>query len=213
MNHWQPRSIAIVCVLLSALAVAGCSESPQEKYNDATSKLQDAKKARQKAKDTVADAKKEVKDAKQELDKAQDKLQEARQKVIAATQAVNKTVNDEVLFRTLQRSVLNKDEFAKSAISVGVNNRVVTLTGTVPDQKTHKKALQVVRDQAGVANVNDQLEVADGQNGAPKPADAGTGNNADKTPKQGSNDTSSNAGQGQSSAQPQADQPQEGQSQ
>lgn len=200
MNHWQPRSIAIVCVLLSALAVAGCSESPQEKYNDATSKLQDAKKARQKAKDKVADAKEEVKDAKQGLDEAQDKLQEARQKVIAATQAVNKTVNDEVLFRTLQRSVLNKDEFAKSAISVGVNDRVVTLTGTVPDQKTHKKALQVVRDQAGVASVNDQLEVADGKNGAPQPADAAAGNNAD-TAKQNANNDS-----GQS-------QPQDGQSQ
>ena len=153
--------------MLAMLVAAGCSQSPQEKYNDATNNLNDAKKARKQAQDNVADAREQVQDAQKKLSKAQDKLQQARQKVIAATQAVNKTVNDEVLFRTLQKKLLDNDKFSKSAISVGVDQRVVTLTGTVPDQDTRKQALQAVRSQPGVASVNDQLQVSAGKNGAP----------------------------------------------
>ncbi len=155
--------------MLAALVAAGCSESPQEKYNDATSHLNDAKKARKQAQDDVADARKQVQKAKKQLSNAQDKLQQKRQKVIAATQAVNKTVNDEVLFRTLQKKLLDNDNFSKAAISVGVNKRVVTLTGTVPDQETHKQAVQAVRSQPGVASVNDQLQISGGNDGAPSP--------------------------------------------
>lgn len=169
MTQRQSRFTVIVCLMLATLVAAGCSESPQEKYNDATSNLNDAKKARKQAQDNVADARKQVQKAQKKLSDAQDKLQQKRQKVIAAKQAVNKTVNDEILFRTLQKKLLDNDKFSKAAISVGVNQRVVTLTGTVPDQATHKQAVQAVRSQPGVASVNDQLQVSDGKNGAPSP--------------------------------------------
>ena len=179
MTQRPSRFIVIACLMLAALIVAGCSESPQEKYNDATSHLNDAKKARKQAQDKVADAREKVQDARKNLREAQDKLQQARQKVISATQAVNKTVNDEVLFRTLQKKLLDNDEFSKAAISVGVDKRVVTLPGTVPDEKTHKQAVQAVRNQPGVASVNDQLQVSDGKNGAPQADDsAGQNGNA-----------------------------------
>ncbi|KEZ76796.1 periplasmic protein [Salinisphaera hydrothermalis C41B8] len=161
--------------MLATLIAAGCSESPQEKYNDATSNLNDAKKARKQAQEKVADAREKVQDAQKNLKQAQNKLQQARQKVISATQAVNQTVSDEVLFRTLQKKLLDNDEFSKSAISVGVNQRVVTLTGTVPDQDTRKKAVQAVRSQPGVESVNDQLQVSNGKNDASQSGGGDTG--------------------------------------
>lgn len=161
--------------MLATLLAAGCSESPQEKYNDATSHLNDAKKTRKQAQEKVADAREQVQDAQKKLKQAQDKLQQARQKVIAATQAVNKTVNDEVLFRTLQKKLLDSDKFSKAAISVGVNQRVVTLTGTVPDQNTRKQAVQAVRNQPGVASVNDQLQVSNDKNDAAQSGSKQTG--------------------------------------
>ncbi|HET7313341.1 BON domain-containing protein [Salinisphaera sp.] len=166
MTLSQSRFITVVCLLLATLAVAGCSESPQEKYNDAISNLHDAKNERQQAKEKVADAREQVQDAQKKLNQAQEQLQQAQQEVNSAMQAVNKTVNDEVLFRTLQKKLLNSDKFSESAISVGVNHRVVTLTGTVPDQQTRKQAAQVVRNSAGVASVNNQLQVTNGNNDA-----------------------------------------------
>lgn len=159
MTYRQSRFTVIVCLMLTALFVVGCSQSPQEKYNDAMSKLSDAKKDRDKAKDKVKDARQQVQDDQDKLDKAQAKLDKANQKVASANQAVDKVVNDDVLFRTLQKKLLDDDTFSDSAISVGVSHRVVTLTGTVPDQDTRKRATKVVRNQAGVASVNNQLQV------------------------------------------------------
>ena len=101
------------------------------------------------------------------LNEAEAKLKEARNKVEAASQVVNKTVNDEVLFRTIQREVLDKKEFDKAAISVGVKNRVVTLTGNVPDEDTRKRAVKLAREQAGVKDVNDELQVGEDKTSAP----------------------------------------------
>lgn len=180
--------------MLAALIVAGCSESPQEKYNDATSHLNDAKKARKQAQDKVADAREQVQDAQKNLKNAQNKLQQARQKVISATQAVNKTVNDQVLFRTLQKKLLDNDAFSKAAISVGVDKRVVTLTGTVPDEKTRQQAVQTVHNQPGVASVNDQLQVSNGNNGAPQTDNSAgqNGNASDSGKSQGQDDSNDN---------------------
>lgn len=159
MTHRQSRFVVLVCLVLTVLLAAGCSESPQEKYNDAMSKLNDAKKTRQQAQQKVSDARQTIQDDQKKLKEAQGKLDEANQKVATANHSVDKVVNDDVLFRTLQKKLLNDDQFSDAAISVGVNHRVVTLTGTVPDQDTRQQAAKVARSQAGVAHVNNQLQV------------------------------------------------------
>lgn len=165
MIHRQPRFLVIICLVLTALLAVGCSESPQEKYNDAMSKVSDAKKDRKQAQQKVDEARKKVQKDQKKLHDAQDKLHKTQQKVADAKHAVDKVVNDDVLFRTLQKKLLDDDQFSDAAISVGVHHRTVTLTGTVPDQDTHKKAVKIAHGQAGVAQVKDQLQVADKDNG------------------------------------------------
>ena len=160
----------LVAITLGLATLAGCSETPQEKYDNAVEKLNETRESRNDAQEKVASKKEELSELQANLNEAEAKLQEARKKVEAASQAVNKTVNDEVLFRTIQREVLDKKEFDKAAISVGVKNRVVTLTGNVPDDETRKRALKLARSQAGVQDVIDELEVADGETSAPPPA-------------------------------------------
>lgn len=183
MNHLHSRTLVLLSILLIGTAsLTGCSKSPQQKYDSATSQLQDAKKALSDSKQKVASQQKEVDEAQKKLGELQKKVDAKRQKVVTATQAVDKTVNDEVLFRTLQKNLLDKDKFSDSAISVGVHNLVVTLSGVVPDQDTHDQAIKVTRNQAGVADVRDQLQIGDQDN-----SDASDAN----TPDQGASQSQS----------------------
>jgi osmotically-inducible protein OsmY len=140
-------------MLLVSILAAGCSESPQEKYNDALDHLSDVK-------EQAHDAQEEVTSAKKKLSKAKDQLKTARQKVKKAQQQVAQVVSDDVLFRALQKKMLDNDTFSDAAISVSVANRVVTLNGSVPDQDTKHKAGQIAQQQTGVAKVKNQLEVS-----------------------------------------------------
>lgn len=190
MNYQQSRLAITICLLLATMMTAGCSQSSQEKYNDALNHLSDTKKTAQKAQDKVDDAKDKVADAKKKLAEAKKNLKEAQQKVAKARKSVDQTVNDDVLFRTLQKKMLNDDAFSDAAISVGVNHRVVTLTGNVPDQDTKQKAVKTAQQQTGVAQVHDQLEVTRKQNDSSEQS-AGSKNSKDaKNSKDNNGDSS-----------------------
>ena len=160
MNKISARCAAVsLALVMAGAALSGCSQDPQEKYDSAVEQLKEARQSVDDAQEKINSKKEELKELQNNLDESQSNLAAARGKVDEASQAVNKTVNDEVLFRTIQRELLDKKQFDKAAISVGVTDRVVTLTGNVPDEKTHKKAVEAARSQAGVKNVVDQLQV------------------------------------------------------
>ena len=166
MRHFLSTTGVLFSVAL--IGLAGCSQSPQEQYdaavesvNEAQSAIKDAQKKVDKTDEKIAEARKDHQEAQQALNDKQDTLREARTKA-------QKQASDEILFRVLQRDVLTKDAFEKSAISVSVDQRVVTLTGSVPDADTRDEAVKLVRNQPGVANVRDQLELENDQQTAQK---------------------------------------------
>jgi osmotically-inducible protein OsmY len=154
----------LATLLIVAVAITGCSESPQDKYKDAIDNLKQAKQTRQDAQQTLQQKQQALANAKNDVKQAKSDLQSAKQKVAQAKQGINKTANDKVLFRTIQRKLVDDQNFSNSAISVSVNHRVATLTGTVPDQSTRKKALQTARTQPGIKHVVDSLKVIDQNN-------------------------------------------------
>lgn len=159
------RSILTVAFAGALLVVAGCSEEPQERYERAAANLEAAKEARAEAQKAVEEKKAELRQHQEKLDAAESRLEEARQHMAQASQALDQSVSDEVLFRSIQRAVLDEKRFDGAAIAVGVQDRVVTLTGTVPDEATRRAAVEVAREQAGVEEVVDFLEVDGGGNG------------------------------------------------
>ncbi|HET9529930.1 MAG TPA: BON domain-containing protein [Blastocatellia bacterium] len=59
------------------------------------------------------------------------------------------------------RSVLaSMDELRDSTIDIDVENNVVTLGGTVPNESQKARAVELVRGIEGVSSVNDNLRVA-----------------------------------------------------
>lgn len=171
MNNLSVRpAVVFVALMLGLATLAGCSQDPQEKYDDAVEQLKEARESRNDAQEKVQSKKDELKELQADLNEAEATLQSARDEVEAAAQAIDKTVSDQVLFRTIQRDVLNEDNFDEAAISVSVNNRVVTLTGSVPDEETRERALKQAREQAGVKDVVDELEIDNGESQPEKPA-------------------------------------------
>ncbi|WP_348761530.1 BON domain-containing protein [uncultured Salinisphaera sp.] len=151
--------VVAAAALVSLFGLAGCSQSPQEQYdaaveavNEAQSEISDARDKVKTTNEKIAEARKDHQKAQAALDDKQDRLREARTKA-------QKQASDEILFRVLQRDVLTKEAFEKSAISVSVDQRVVTLTGTVADAETRDRAVKLVRNQPGVADVRDQLQL------------------------------------------------------
>ena len=137
------RHFLLTTGVLFSVALVGCSQSPQEQYdaavesvNEAQSAIKDAKKKVDKTNEKIAAARKDHQKAQQALNEKQETLREARSKA-------QKQASDEILFRVLQRDVLTKDAFEKSAISVSVDQRVVTLTGSVPDADTRDEAVKL----------------------------------------------------------------------
>lgn len=145
-------------VIVATGSITACSQSPQEKYEHANKELQQAQKNRDHAQKEVDEKKEDLAKSQKKLNESGDNLQAAQQKVQQASQAVNKTFSDDLLFRTLQGKLVNKDNFDHSAISVAVHDRVVTLSGTVPDKKTQQRALKIALSQTGVEQVIDHLQ-------------------------------------------------------
>lgn len=160
-------------VLIVAAAASGCSKSPQDRYDDAVSSLNDAQKSLNDAKNRVQSARQQVQQAQQSYQQAQQKLDATRQDIQKARQNVAQDATDQILFRVLQRDVLKKSQFENAAISVGVEQRVVTLTGSVPDKSTRDDAVKLVKQQPGVAHVVDRLNIGDDQSNAPNPSSNG----------------------------------------
>lgn len=154
-NKISQFAIIVVCAAL----LSACGDDAQKRYDRATDALQHAREQRDDAQQAVQKKQKELNKLQAKQDQAQQRLDEARKQLKAAEKSVNESVNDEVLFRTLQRKLLDDGNFGNSAIAVGVSDRVVTLTGSVPDQATHDKALKIANKQSGVKEVVDFLEI------------------------------------------------------
>jgi len=72
---------------------------------------------------------------------------------------VDHSSTDEVLFRAIQKRLLEDGDLASVAIAAHVNNGLVTLSGNVPDAKIRDRAVLVARETPGVQRVETQIQV------------------------------------------------------
>lgn len=160
------RSSFLVTAFVGAALLAGCSEDPQHRYQAAAKALEKARADRAEAADAVEARKKALAEQQEKLEQAKQKLAKARERLQQANTHVDQAVSDEVLFRAVQRAVLDSERFPDAAISVGVNDRVVTLTGTVPDKATKQAALEAARKHPGVRELRDELTIRASDSGS-----------------------------------------------
>ena len=87
----------------------------------------------------------------------------AKKGATATKNAVSKTgeaITDEWIVTRIRTNVANDKALTGHAIDVDVDDRVVTLSGTVPTAAARIKALAVAKDVEGVTRVVDKLKIA-----------------------------------------------------
>jgi hyperosmotically inducible periplasmic protein len=67
--------------------------------------------------------------------------------------------NDLWIWTKVRAALASADDLRDSTISVDVDNDVVTLTGTVPDQAQKSKAEQIARGIEGVGSIKNDIQV------------------------------------------------------
>lgn len=147
-----------------ALALAlGCGGEGRE------AKLEQARERVDEAKERLIAAESMLEERREAFEKTRERLEEARERVAEAEaelgearKEVSAHTSDAVVFRSVQRRLLEDEELEPVAISASVEEGVVTLAGEVPSEALRERAVELARETTGVVDVLSRIEVAEG---------------------------------------------------
>jgi osmotically-inducible protein OsmY len=172
----RSRSLAAAVALL---ALVGCSESRQEKFEKAMRAVEAARTSLDAAQHDYAKSESEYAKARDAAAAAEAALGTARGKVEAATaklesarSEVAKWADDASVSRLLQQRLLAEPTLEKAAVSARVEHGVALLEGSVPDAKASGRAAVIARETPGVLEVQSHITVSTPSQAAPAPAAA-----------------------------------------
>ena len=154
------RLKAILVGLATALAALACGGSdPEVDLEQASQAVEEARVQVEKARETVQTRESEVKKAQERLAEARSTLREAESEFAQREAVVNRGATDAVLFRAVQKRLLEDDDLSDVAIAARVSKGVVTLSGSVPSAKLRDQAVEIARTTPGVGSVESRIEV------------------------------------------------------
>jgi osmotically-inducible protein OsmY len=154
------RRTAFRVGLAAALVALACGGSePEVDLEEASQAVEEARAQVEKARETVQARESEVKKAQERLAEARSALREAESEFAQRETVVNRSATDAVLFRAVQKRLLEDDDLSEVAIAARVSKGVVTLSGSVPNAKLRDQAVEVARTTPGVTTVESRIEV------------------------------------------------------
>lgn len=144
-----------------ALVTLACGGSdPEVDLEQASQALAEARAQVETARETVEARESEVKEAQEKLAESRSVLREAESELAQREAVVNRSATDSVLFRAVQKRLLEDDDLSEVAIAARVSKGLVTLSGSVPDAKLRDRAVEIARTTPGVGSVESRIEVA-----------------------------------------------------
>jgi predicted nucleic acid-binding Zn-ribbon protein len=148
-------------LLVLAVGLAGCGDpDPEEALEEASAELEAARESLEAADGVVQDIRGQMRGLEEELADAERVRREAQRHVTEAEALVTERASDDVLFRAVQRRLLEDSALADAAVTAHVAARVVTLRGTVESSQLRDRAVEVAQSAPGVARVSSELEVS-----------------------------------------------------
>jgi osmotically-inducible protein OsmY len=154
------RLKTILVGLAAALAALACGGSdPEVDLEQASQAVEEARVQVEQARETVETRESEVKQAEERLAEARSALREVESELAQREVVVNRSATDAVLFRAVQKRLLEDDDLSKVAIAARVSKGVVTLSGSVPNAKLRDQAVEIARKTPGVGSVESRIEV------------------------------------------------------
>lgn len=150
-------ALAVAALVLLPLA---CGESDREaELREASRALEEARSQVERKQEIVDRKREAVEAARRELEKARDELEQARERLAEAEERVGEHATDAVLFRSVQRRLLEDEKLENVAIAARVEQGVVELSGRVPSAKLRDRAVEVAKQASGVVRVESNIEV------------------------------------------------------
>ncbi len=171
----RPLVVPFVSLALGLAASLGCGADEEvaaapPSAEEAVARLAEARSeveglrarlAEQEAAEEAAQA--EAKQAESALEEAREAHAQARNALRDAEQRLAAIEppppSDAEVFRRVQKQLLDAPALAKVAIKAEVDERVVTLLGSVPDEPTREAAIQIARSVDGVSDVKSEIAV------------------------------------------------------
>lgn len=145
--------------LLVPLSIACGEPDPEEALREASAAVLEREAVLAEAQSELELSEESLEEAEESRDRAMQAVRDAEQRLRAAEDEVSQYANDDVLFRTVQRRLLEEGDLEGVAIAAEVNERVVTLTGTVEDAEQRDLAVSLAEETPGVARVRSQIKI------------------------------------------------------
>lgn len=153
------RTTLTLVILAAAAAVACSGGDPEAELVEASEAANEARSQVEVTRDAVQKREAEVQEAQQRLTEARADLRKAQDEVAKREATVDRNATDAVLFRAIQKQLLEDRGLEGVAISASVRNGVVTLSGNVPEQQASDRAFEIAKAAPGVARVENRVKV------------------------------------------------------
>lgn len=151
--------VAVLALLATPLAGCGGGDDEVAALEDAIGRLEQAREAVEEASAVLEERQKASDEARTALGDARDTLAEAEQQLASAQSEVSDRATDDVLFRTIQKRLLDDTDLTDVAISARVTQGVVVLSGKVPDADLRDRALEIANAVPGSVAVESRISV------------------------------------------------------
>jgi len=154
------KFVSLVMGIAAAALLLGCgSADPEVDLERASEAAEETRSDVEVAADKVKKRQAEVAEAQKRLEAARAELRKVKEELAEREAKVDRSATDEVLFRAVQKRLLDEDDLASVAIAAHVNAGLVVLTGNVPDAKLRDRAVAVAKETPGVQKVDSQIQV------------------------------------------------------
>ena len=153
-------------LLLAGALLAGCGDSEEAKLAALTEELGTLRAGLTQTRAEVTEREARAKTAQDALAAARSEQRDAERRIAEIEKELGTHATDPVLFRMVQKQLLDDDDLEDVAISARVEHGVVTLSGVVSKEKLRERAVKLAESVPGVVSVQDRIQVAGG-----KPAD------------------------------------------
>ena len=163
-----PARALLPVLLLAALLAAGCGADDEEaRLEKLSQELGELREELPELRARIEEREATAKAAQDELAQARSALRESERRIGEIEKEAGAQATDPLLFRMVQKQLLEDDDLERVAISARVERGVVTLSGVVPDAELRGRAVKLAESVPGVVSVQDRIQVAGGAPAAP----------------------------------------------
>ena len=150
-------------LFLAGALLAGCQDSEEAKLADLTKELGTLRHGLTETRAEVGKREATAKAAQDALAAARSEQRDAERRIAEIEKELGSHATDPVLFRMVQKQLLDDDDLEDVAISARVERGVVTLSGVVSKKALSERAVKLAESVPGVVSVQDRIQIAGGK--------------------------------------------------